>query len=90
MVSNDTPTMAHDPDSLVGWVFAMRSEHYSLIFGWARALPLIQLLVFASAYLGIATRLTRLVLSHLERRNVALAVVIGLRVVIIPITLHCD
>ena len=39
---------------------------------WSQALPLIQLLVFASAYLGIATRLTRLVLSHLERRIVAL------------------
>jgi hypothetical protein len=54
----------------------------------SRALPLIPLLVFASAYLGIATRLTRLVLSHLERRIVGLDVDPDLRIVIIPIT-HC-
>ena len=67
----------------------MRSEHYYLMYG-ARALPLIPLLVFASAYLGIATRLTRLVLSHLERRIVALTVAISLRIVVIPTTHYCD
>ena len=67
----------------------MSSEHYYLMC-WARALPLIQLLVFASAYLGIATRFTWLVLSHQERRIVALTVAISLRIVVIPTTHYCD
>ena len=47
----------------------MRSEHYYLY--WSRALPLIQHLVFASAYLGIATLITQLVLSHWRQSDVS-------------------
>ena len=67
----------------------MRSEHYYLpTVETAYSVGISSLGLFL--YPRIATRFTRLVLSHLERRIVALTVVAGLRVVIIPITLHCD
>ena len=67
----------------------MRSEHYYLpAVETANSAGISSLGLFL--YPRSATRFTWLVLSHQERRIVALTVVAGLRVVIIPITLHYD
>ena len=75
----------------------MRSEHYyqptvatAYAVGTSTGLTHCLALTLIPLWIWSATRLTRLVLSHLERRIVALTVAISLRIVVIPTTHYCD
>ena len=66
----------------------MRSEHYYL--PTVETAYSVGISSLTHPVMRSATRFTWLVLSHQERRIVALTVAISLRIVVIPTTHYCD